>query len=137
MYILGRENSAAREQVRDQCKGDPRYEAISSVRSKEKLFRTYQATVAQLERHTAERAERALSGFKVIIRMSPKTHACSPPEHECSHAFRMKHVGCVRAVLTERLCNYEIILASIIFLVFILVGLNTMIHICAVTVNLH
>lgn len=59
--------------MRDQCKGDPRYEAISSVRSKEKLFRTYQDTVALLERHSQERAERALLGFKVGFRVKHVT----------------------------------------------------------------
>lgn len=58
--------------MREQCKGDPRYEAIPSARTKEKLFKTYQDTVAQLERHSEERAERALVGFKVPP-SSPKT----------------------------------------------------------------
>ena len=58
--------------MRQQCRGEPRYEAISSARAKERLFRTYQDTLVQLEalarqraERTRQRAERAQAGFKV------------------------------------------------------------------------
>ena len=51
--------------MREQCRGEPRYEAISSLRTKERLFRTYQETLAQLEALTRQRSERAQAGYRV------------------------------------------------------------------------
>ena len=52
-------------QVREQCRGDPRSEAIQSARMKEKLFRTYQDTVVEMERQALQLREEALDAFKV------------------------------------------------------------------------
>ena len=57
--------SCARSQVREQCRGEPQYEAIGSLRAKERLFRTYQDTLAQLEALTRQRSERAQAGYRV------------------------------------------------------------------------
>jgi len=54
--------------VREQCRGEPRYEAIGSLRAKERLFRTYQDTLAQLEALTRQRSERAQAGYRVSTR---------------------------------------------------------------------
>ena len=51
--------------MREQCRGEPQYEAIRSLRAKERLFRTYQDTLAQLEALARQRAERAQAGYRV------------------------------------------------------------------------
>ena len=56
-------------QVREQCRGEPRYEAIGSLRAKERLFRTYQETLAQLQALTRQRSERAQAGYRVSSKM--------------------------------------------------------------------
>ena len=67
-------------QVREQCRGEPRYEAIGSVRAKERLFRTYQDTLAQLEALTRQRLERAQAGFKVSVTLSTESTAEGAPQ---------------------------------------------------------